>query len=119
MRTYVKLKTPIGEKTELKIYTNYDKGGYNYFSGEPNKRGLYVHFSPISRGNGFESTTLLGSRKESGFKVFVKELGRRNDKKEEKLFSMIEPLAAELTQLYEEERYSEIAQKCKTMGVCL
>ena len=34
---------------ELKISVRYDKGSMNYFTNQVNKRGLYVHFSPVQR----------------------------------------------------------------------
>ena len=93
---------------ELEISVRYDKGSMNYFANQVNKRGLYVHFSPVHRGNGFISTTLLGSRKESGFKVFVRELGRASQKQADDVFSRVEPLADAIAEKWNTEDWDGI-----------
>ncbi len=98
---------------ELKISVRYDKGSMNYFANQVNKRGLYVHFSPVHRGNGFVSTTLLGSRKESGFKIFVRELGRASQKQADDVFSRVEPLADEIAKKWNAEDWDGIYQMVK------
>ena len=38
-----------GDCTHLKVETYYNIGGMNYFSGNAEKRGLYISVSPVSR----------------------------------------------------------------------
>ena len=101
------------ELNELRISVRYDKGSMNYFHNQVNKRGLYVHFSPVSRGNGFISTTLLGSTKESGFKVFVRELGRASQKQADDVFSRVAPLADEIAKKWDTEDFDGIVAMVK------
>jgi hypothetical protein len=98
---------------ELRISVRYDKGSMNYFHGQENKRGLYVHVTPVHRGNGFVSGTLLGSRKESGFKMFVRELGRASQKQADDVFSRVEPLADEIAKKWNTEDWEGIFQMVK------
>lgn len=93
---------------ELRISVRYDKGSMNYFSGQVNKRGLYVHFSPVSRGDGYISATLLGNTKESGFKMFVRELGRASQKQADDVFKRVEPLADEIAKKWDTEDWNGI-----------
>lgn len=99
---------------ELKISVRYDKGSMNYFNGQVNKRGLYVHFSPVHRGNGFESCTMLsGNRREDGFKIFVRELGRASQKQTDYVFSRVEPLADAIAKKWNTEDWDDIFKMVK------
>lgn len=63
----------------LKVQLYYSKGGMNYFTGDNEKRGLYLSVSPVTRTqNEFgrsESFTAF-----SGIKKCVKEMARFNQK---------------------------------------
>lgn len=68
-----------GQATHLKIEIYYSLGGWNYFTGEKERRGLYLSVSPVSRekvGNGYaESYSAF-----SGTKIFLKEMKRFSQK---------------------------------------
>jgi hypothetical protein len=59
----------------IRIDVDYSLGGMNYFSGNVEPRGIYVHISPVSRGGGFETYTAF-----SGAKMCVAELKRSTPK---------------------------------------
>ena len=97
---------------ELKVSIRYDKGGINYFNGIPNKRGVYVHFHPVHRGNGFESCTCLSAdKKESGFKIFVRELGRMSQKQMDDVAKRIEPMIGDFAEKWNKEDWQGIYQQ--------
>jgi folate-dependent tRNA-U54 methylase TrmFO/GidA len=96
---------------ELKVSVRYDKGGINYFNYKQDKRGVYVHFQPVHRGNGFESATLLGSKKESGFKMFVRELGRMSQKQMDDVAKRIEPMIGDFADKWNKEDWQGIYQQ--------
>ena len=93
---------------ELKVSVRYDKGGINYFTYKNEKRGVYVHFKPVHRESGIESCTLLGSHKESGFKVFVKELGRKSQKQLDDVAQRIEPMVSDFAQKWNADDFNGI-----------
>lgn len=104
----------------MKISISYDKGGYNYFNSKIDRRGVYVHFKPVLRqdtGLGFRSErcTITGNVYESGFKVFLKELGRRSEKQENHFFELIEPNKEKFAQLWNEYKLNEIYDMVQTI----
>lgn len=109
MKVYKSLSNPIDKATELEISVGYEKGGINYFSGEVNKRGAYVYVIPVSRGNGTIRRVLLGDIHTAGFKVLVKEMGRKN----QKIISDIEThltddILSEIVNSYENYNYNKV-----------
>lgn len=61
----------------LEITTGYDLGGMNYFTGQPEKRGYYLHVQPMEiHGN---CRTVTGF---SGIKYCLKEVKRKSAKSE-------------------------------------
>lgn len=97
---------------ELKIRVRYDKGGYC------GKRGVYAYITPVhreDRGNGFvsETCTLLGDTHESGFKMLLRELGRKSQKVEDEIASKIEAKADEIATLWNEQKHTEVANIIK------
>src|SRR3972149_5083109 len=73
------LPVKTGGATHVKIELYYSKGGMNYFSGRPERRGFYVNVTPVSRsqGNGYVSETTSAF---SGIKDCVLEQARFNQK---------------------------------------
>lgn len=113
-KMYVKLNEKIGrEFDELRIHVGYEKGGYNYFSGNTHKRGIYVYITPVCRNGISVSTMILGSVYECGYKLFLKEVGRKNQKQEDLIFSKIEnsTLKDEIADLYQKQQYHVINKK--------
>jgi hypothetical protein len=84
MKTYLKVKQNSGiTENNIKITIDYELGGHNMFSGNVNRRGYYLYAQPVTlteneyngRSYTSESATLF-----NGFKVFLKEVGRKSDK---------------------------------------
>ena len=97
---------------ELKISVRYDKGGYY------GKRGVYAYIRPVhreDRGNGFvsEICTMLGDMHESGFRMLLRELGRKSQKVEDEIASKIEAKADEIATLWNEQKHTEVANIIK------
>ena len=82
-------KLPLVEMTEnkeqvLEISVSYNEGGMNYFSGNSNVRGYYLHVSPISES--IEGTVKIRSfTMFSGIKMLLKEVRRFNQREFETL----------------------------------
>ena len=64
-----------GKKTFVEVSLSYDLGGWNFFTGESEARGIYVNVSPVEKGDGWRSFTAF-----SGIKMLVKPLKRFNKK---------------------------------------
>ena len=83
--------------TEVEVKVRYSLGGINYFNGETEARGYWVNVTPVIRedrlGTGFSSIrfTLF-----SGFKVLLKEVGRKSKKAEAEANALGEERAEEL-----------------------
>ena len=97
---------------ELKISVRYDKGGYYV------KRGVYAYITPVHREKISESfvsetCTLLGNTHESGFKMLLRELGRKSQKVEDEIASKIEAKADEIATLWNEQKHTEVANILK------
>lgn len=111
---YVKINPiPVADEkeglNELKISVDYAKGGVNYFNGRSEKRGIYVYFTPVYRSGGIQRSIMLGGRKESGFKAFVRECGRMSQKQIDSVFERVEGIKDKIAELYDKEAYQTIA----------
>ena len=89
-------KTTMADSTDLKVEVYYHKGGYNLFTYEPERRGIYFSISPVKRDGIWESYTAF-----SGTKICVKELKRKSDKSLNEVISKIEPIIEEVVRMYE------------------
>ena len=94
---------------ELRFTVDYEYGGMNYFSGQINKRGIYAYFKPVSRSNGFCSELLISDTRSAGFKVLIRELGRRSEKWENKIWEALTPYKDTFAELYNAGDYHQIA----------
>lgn len=108
MKTYRKIN-PIervgGEPLdELKIRVDYNKDTYC------GKRGIYAYFTPVHRGEYFETCTLCADIRESGFKMFLRELNRKSQKVEDELARKVEAKADEIAELWNECKFEEISK---------
>lgn len=115
MKFYQKLNTQIGKATHLNVKVDYEKGGINYFSGQQNARGMYVYIQPVEKKNGMESFMLLGEMHETGFKIFVRPMGRKNQKTIDDFSNKVAEKISDITALYEEKKYNEIMTLVKTL----
>lgn len=87
------------DRTEMEVSLYYSKGGYNAFTGNANKRGLYLSFWPVARFEGGVSRTLFD---DLGRRVLIEEMGRKSKKKGEGWADKLEPYTA--TMAYHAER---------------
>ena len=89
-------KTTIADATDLKLEVYYYKGGYNLFTYEPERRGIYFSITPVKRDGIWESYIAF-----SGTKICVKELNRKSDKALNEIAAKIEPIAEDVVKMYE------------------
>lgn len=112
MKIYKTLPNPIKSCNEmldeLRIDIKHYAGGWNCFSGKSEPRGVYVHISPVHRGDMFESCTLLGGLHESGFRFLAVETGRKSEKQIQRVAKAVEPIADRIAELYDKGQYGEI-----------
>ena len=111
---YVKLKKPIvrGQHLdtldELKICVDYQKGGYSYFTGDVEEGGVYVYLTPVHRNNGIVSTTIDGNMHNSGYKILLKELGRKSQKQINIAAELVLPYADQIADYYSEGQHQAV-----------
>ena len=83
---------PLEEENQyLALETRYQLGGMNWGTGNPEKRGIYLNFTKqtITHNDGFTSTqTSLYAP--GNYKIFIKELSRRSDKKLKEFHDYVE-----------------------------
>jgi len=98
---------------ELEIKVNYSLGGINYFSGNTNPRGYYLHLTPLSitemaDGTKIMSCTLMGDKKTSGFKVIIEETKRKSQKRLDELNNKFDEKVETIRDMFEKEHYKDI-----------
>jgi hypothetical protein len=91
------METGSREGEYSKIDVNYQAGGMNYFSGKSERRGIYINFTLVERGENFESYSVFGS---SSFKILALELSRRSEKRLDEVFQRICPIKESLHQYH-------------------
>lgn len=74
-RLLVSFEVIEGDCTHLDVEVYYDKGGMNYFTGNLERRGLYLSVQPLTK-----SAQSIGFTAFSGVKKLVKEVGRYSHK---------------------------------------
>jgi len=89
-------------KSYSKIEVSYSLGGMNYFSGRINRRGVYIHFTKVERGETdgrftSESFMLFG---EGNFKILAKELKRKSAKEAKRVADFVAHYEGLLHDLY-------------------
>lgn len=112
-KIYVALKTPINRASgealdELKISVDYQKGGYNYLSGNLEDGGIFVYFTPVHRSGGIISRTLLGQQHECGYKILMKPLNRKSQKQIDLMAEKVAPYAQQIADLYSDYKHDEV-----------
>jgi hypothetical protein len=79
LKEYVKWE---GFPQELKVQVYYDKGGWNVFSGDKEKRGYYLSVTPVSVTRREDGSVLMEETSAfSGIKILIKEVNRRSKKR--------------------------------------
>lgn len=112
---YVKLKKPIirnnkglDDLDELRIRVEYQKGGWNIFTGDSENGGVYAYVTPVHRGNCFVSTTIDGNIHNMGYKILLKELGRKSQKQIGIAVERIMPFAEVIADNYGEGNHKQV-----------
>jgi hypothetical protein len=111
---YVKLKKPIvrGQHLdtldELRVRVSYQKGGINYFTGDIESSGVYVSLTPVHRNNGIVGQTIDGNLHNSGYKVLIKELGRKSQKQINLVAEAVLPKAEQIADYYSEGQHQAV-----------
>jgi hypothetical protein len=81
LKTYVPMGADSPEEMEIEVY--YSLGGHNYWTGDTNRRGIYLSFWPVTRQKtedrriGTVTRTVGDDR---GRRMLLLEQKRRNDK---------------------------------------
>lgn len=101
MKKYFPIKTAHGNNIEVEVY--YSLGGYNVFTYETEKRGIYLSVGPIELSDGMVCFTAF-----SGSKIFLEELKRKNAKKLAEWEKRIEPIAEQIAKAFVEQNGAEI-----------
>ena len=110
---YVKLSKPIvrnGLDTldELRIRIDHQKPSFNYFYGGSDKGGVYVYLTPVHRENGIVSQTIDGNTHNSGYKILIKELGRKSQKQINLVAEAVFPKAEQIADYYSERQHQAV-----------
>ena len=83
---------PLEEKNQyLSLETRYQLGGQNWLTGKSEKRGIYLNFTKQTKIqiDGYVSTeTTLYAK--GNYKIFIKELSRKSDKKLKEFHDYVE-----------------------------
>ena len=86
MKKYIPI-VPTESENNLCLEVLYSKGGHNWFNGDNERRGYYLHCTPtliknnrLSNGTGYSTNTVTLGK---GYKLMLKEVGRRSQKAEE------------------------------------
>ncbi len=118
---YVKLKKPIvrgqylDTLDELRVRVDYQKGGYNYFTGDIESNGVYVYLTPVHRTNLSVCSAIDGNMHNSGYKVFIKELGRKSQKQINLVAEAVFPKAEQIADYYSEGQHQAVLNLLKEL----
>jgi hypothetical protein len=93
---------------ELRVRVDYQKGGFNYFTDNMESSGVYVYFTPVHRNNGIVGQTIDGNLHNSGYKVLIKELGRKSQKQINLVAEAVLPKAEQIADYYSERQHQAV-----------
>lgn len=96
MKKYIPIE-PTESENNLCLEVLYSKGGYNWFNGDSERRGYYLHCSPVllkcnklDNGQEYTTKTIIAGK---GYKLLLKEVSRRSQKAEAEANSLAEEKA--------------------------
>ncbi len=96
MKKYIPIE-PSESENSLCLEVLYSKGGYNWFYGDSERRGYYLHCSPVllkcnklNNGQEYTTKTIIAGK---GYKLLLKEVSRRSKKAEDEANSLAEEKA--------------------------
>lgn len=109
MKKYIPI-VPTENENNLCIEVLYSKGGHNWFNGDNERRGYYLHCTPtliknnrLSNGTEYSTSTVTLGK---GYKLMLKEVGRKSQKAEK-----------EANRLAEEKVDFIVDKVCKRYGL--
>ena len=105
-----------GKVYEVEVY--YSLGGINYFSGGTNKRGVYISIGPKEVSERTVSCVLLGGENESGMKMLLQELQRKNEKILQQWYDKIKPIVDEMIAVAKQSGVRASLEYCKNQ-ICI
>ena len=120
-KAFAVLKNPViaaGHKdglNELRINVDYQKAGYNYFSGNYSEGGVYVYLTPVTRNNGIIGCVITGNQHQSGYKILLKPLNRKSQKQIDLIAAKVLPKAQQIADLYSEYKHREVYDLIKEL----
>lgn len=97
------------ENKFLKIDLFYELGGMSYFTNNVNRRGVYIGFRVVEKGEGWERFTLLGDNN-TDFKICLKELTRLNNKLLLRYYELLKTNKDLLFNLWKENKILQIKE---------
>ena len=108
----LKIPIPSGRKEEplnkLYIEVEYQKGGWSCLTGESSVSGVYVVLTPCSYENGVFGTFVNGQMHTMGYKILLKEMGRKSQKQIDIAADLIIPHAQEIADYYSEGKHEDV-----------
>lgn len=107
---------PINDLNELKLEVKYNIGGWNVGTGDIDKNGIYVYVNPVKRDQYGIGSRFSQNKKETGFKILVKPIGRKSKKSMLAIAEKLKPVTKKIAELYNEEKYKEIAEILIELG---
>jgi hypothetical protein len=101
----------LGKVYEVEVY--YSLGGINYFSGGTNRRGVYISIGPKEVSEGSVSCVLLGNENESGMRMLLQELPRKNEKILQQWYERIKPVVDNMITVAKQMGVRASLEHCK------
>lgn len=120
-KIYVELKTPVNvgnnkQLNKLRINVDYQKDHINYFNGDIEEGGVYVYITPCTYENGCVGTVITGKQHNDGYKILVKEIGRKSQKQINLVSEKVFPYAQQIADLYSDARHQDIYNLIKSIN---
>lgn len=109
---YVDLKTPIKTTSQLlnklRLNVDYQREGVNYFTGDYNHGGVYIYITPCTHENGITGNVITGKQHCDGYKILLKEIGRKSQKQINLMAEKVLPYAQQIADLYSDARHQDV-----------
>lgn len=111
---YPTLARPIQPKgrteplNKLKIEIDYAHGGCSFLTGENYESGVYVYLTPCTHENGITGTFWDGNTHTMGYKILLKEMGRKSQKQINLAADLIIPYAQQIANYYSDGNHSAV-----------
>jgi hypothetical protein len=103
----------IGKVYEVEVY--YSLGGINYFSGGTNRRGVYISIGPKEVSERTVSCVLLGNENESGMRMLLQELQRKNEKILCQWYEKVKPIVDDMIAIAKQSGVRASLEHCRNL----